>query len=1018
MRASQFFGVLAGTLFLAACGGSSDNSFGGGGTASLSIFATVTSVTVNSQDFAPDPDGPHTVQVTVRFRNATGGAVADGTSVTLSSSDSARGVVSPIDSPNDTASSVNSPTSAGQAQFWFTAGSQTGTVTLTASAVDPASGNTLTATLRMTVDPGVPDNERLTIQGEAKVPANKDGVPIFLGSPFIAELTIRYLGPNGQPGTPLDGQVGVAIAPVSRAAFSTLDDPETEDVNEFFVLLGSGPVNMTAGVATVFVHSFDRPGSATVTVSATDANTGEQFSRDFTIEIEDGAADFLPARLDFSFDDEPLYVQGVGGATTKPMQLNVSDSGGNPVPNPEGSGASWNNVRLMLDAPSGSDARLSGTGAGGPVNGTDISVRSVNGIANFALSSGQEPGLHLIRVEADRADNNVDNGVTDPLVAQTTIRVGDGRLFAVRRVSPPIRSILVNRVADNVMTDFEPVLDPQEGGFVPPNPDGTYSLTVTVVATDQQGNPPLPGANIRFGKIDAPTTDDIPSFFVFSGLAGDPEEAGTLFSVLDGFEGFLDDPLRVDEAVEPGDTVTLFGKSVPGNREHEATRLVGDIVDQNTVIVTEAFNPNDGTGSVVDDGAVIPWVIGRSQVGFVDSNLTLDERGRGTVQLTYPVNSIGDPLVLWSQGDRIEIDRTKTVADVQSLAFPGVAPLTLTVSPNAVRGNTTSTLTLCLEDFLRAPVNGAFITGFVAEGPLTGTLDGLPMPTTTSRATGTAGPGCVETELTTTGMVPDDDEGTITFEIGDAEPVDVTVVAPNAARLIVEPSQVIHASPDILTRQLLLTLLNANDEPIEGVELVGECDGGQGGNLELETAPGVTDAFGQTTATVLIEMAGCGENEFDESFPRFGECRFTTDTERPVGLFTAIGINLRTVGFGGVIISPPPPDPSPFCPPLDVDPVPTTLVVDVIDNRSDPTPPVVVTSEPEGIQCRAEGAAAEEGDACKKLFEEDSVILESPAGTDPIWSADCSVVPGTSRFARADLSGEIEEAACVVRFED
>ena len=398
------------------------------------------SITVESGEVATNTS----IQVTARFRAADGSSVADGTQVTLNSSNSNRGVVAADEAGASSGASATATTSGGQANFIFTARSNTGTVTLTASGNNPSGSGTVSATRDIDVVEGGDGEARLEIIGANTMPANTEGVEIFLGSPFITELTVRYRNPDGTAGNVTDGQIQAAIAPVSRAAFSTLDDPETDDVNEFLVLVGNGPVNMAAGQASIFVHSFDEPGTVTVTVSAQDANSGDTFSEEFVIEIAEGAADFLPANLDFSVPTAPVYIQGSGGSTTKSMSLFVGDSGDNAVPNPEGGGAEFNNVILSLDAPDGSGARLNGTGADGSVNGSEISVQTVNGVANFSLSTGSETGPHRITATADRADNNVDNDLLDPISAETTVDVGDGRLFGLEIVSPSVSAILAN----------------------------------------------------------------------------------------------------------------------------------------------------------------------------------------------------------------------------------------------------------------------------------------------------------------------------------------------------------------------------------------------------------------------------------------------------------------------------------------------------------------------------------------------------------------------------------------------
>lgn len=891
MNVLRPFSILAASLIVVACGGSSSGSFDEGGSASLSITAEENEVPANPQNFAPNPDADYTVQVNVRFTRANGSSVSDGTQVSLSSSNSARGTVSPVSDPDDNGGSATTGTSGGVARFLFTSGPETGGVTLSASGSNPSGSGSVNATFEMTVVESDDDEGRLSVSGSETMPANTQGVGIFLGSPFINELTVRYRGPDGNAGQVADGEVGVAVSPVSRGAFSTLDDPETDDVNEFLQLMGSGPVNMTAGVATVFVHSFDEPGPLTVSVSGQDATSGENFSTEFVIEIEDGAANFLPSQIDFMVSNDPVYIQGSGGATSKAITLNVLDSGNNPVPDPEGHGAEFNNVHLELDAPEGSGARLSGTGADGSVSGTEIDVRTVNGIANFSLDAGSETGSHRIIATVDRADNNVDNDLNDPLTAERTVEVGDGRLASIEVVSPNMEAIREN-FATFIDTDLGPETDPETGLLIVP--DGTYSLTVTALATDGAGNPVIPGTTINFGKIDAPLASESPQYFVFSGFEGDPEEAGHIFTAADAAEGFLDDSSAPDEAVEPGDTLAMFGKSVPGNREHEAARTIDDVIDDETVTVSQAFNPNDGSGAIVDDGPAIPWVIGRSQVGVVESSGAVNTQGRVSVELTYPTDEIGRPLVLWSQGSRAEESTTKSVAEIEAIAFPGMRPLLLTADPSSVQGNSVAEIRLCLQDALGARVNNARIRGVISAGPASGSLDGEPMPALTELATGSDGPGCVLTELETSDMVPDGDEAEVHFTFGDAEAF-VTVVAPESGRLLVQPSRATDPTINIHSVAILLTLLDGSDNPIAGAALTGTCDGG-GGTLELETPPGSTDENGEAVATVLMGMSACGDGS-GEDFPRTGQCEFTTSSGTPVGYFTAVGNDLSL--FGG-----------------------------------------------------------------------------------------------------------------------
>ena len=892
---------------LSACGGSSSGGFGSGGTPTVTIQASTTSVPANPGGFQPDPDSEFTVPVNVRVRLANGTAPADGTTVTLSSTNSSVGVVSSTGDPLAAGATASNGTSGGTATFWFTSGPQDGTVTLRASVtlvINDTGNQSFSDTLQFTVTPN-DDGGRLSIEGSSTMPANNAGVPIFRGSPYINELTVNYVGPDGTAGEVVDGQVAVSIAPTDIAALSTLDDPETDMVNEFLVLIGGGPVNMSAGTTTLFVHSTDTPGTVTVTVSATDAVTQEEFSETFEVEVVEGGADFLPASVGFDTSDAPVYVQGSGGDTSKSVDALVSDSADNPVPNPEDGSSEFNNVRLELAEPTSGGAGLTGTGAGGSTSGQTIDVQTVNGIANFSINAGTEIGQHRVIATVDRADNNVDNGLQDPLTAEFTIGVGDGRLFDLEIVSPSINAININRVGTFVLSDEDVVIDEDTGIVIPPDPDGTYSFVVSVIGTDQVGNPTLSGTPITFGKIDAPLSTTNPPFFVFSGPEGDPDEGGTLFSVLSAPDGFLDDTSETDEAVEFDDTVVTFGKNVEGNREHEAARFVDTIIDNDTVEVSQPWNLNDGSGGVVDDGNVIPWVIGRSSVGNISQQAVLGPEGRASVELSYPIYGVGRPAVLWAQGNRADGGGTTTVADAASIQFPGVAPLSISVQPSQVAGNTTTAVTVCLSDGLGAPVSGVFINAAVSGGDGFASLDGDPLGdgNQDGPANATASDGCVVTDLSTQGMIPDGEPLMITFFVGSASAT-VTVQPPGTATLNVQPERFLDLFQGASNVLVTLTLTQPGGQPISGVSLTGECEAApMGGTLDITDGPGITDSNGETTATVRVNVTSeCMGGNMGMPTGEF-QCNFTTDSGVPVGVFTAVQFDLDDLNIS--------PDPCP-----------------------------------------------------------------------------------------------------------
>ncbi len=146
-------------------------------------------------------------------------------------------------------------------------------------------------------------------------------------------------------------------------------------------------------------------------------------------------------------------------------------------------------------------------------------------------------------------------------------------------------------------------------------PDGTYSFTISALATDRQGNPVVPGTTIQFGVIDAPLAG-FPGLgggtFQIAGNDGNPLEGGATFTAPGG------QFTTAGGGAGPGDTLLVFGDLVTGNSDLENVRLVQSVNSATNITTTSAFNRNDTTGTSVNYGNVLPYVIGRA----TEANIT------------------------------------------------------------------------------------------------------------------------------------------------------------------------------------------------------------------------------------------------------------------------------------------------------------------------------------------------------------------------------------------------------------
>jgi len=785
-------GLLAATL-LAACGG-------GGGNEGGSFTPSELRVTFDPVSTTATPSS--VISITVRVNNNNGTPVADGTVVSLSVTPSDLALVSSFATPPNLGPATSTTTRGGVAQFRLHTRA-TGTVTLRATA-SAQSGGSSTATLNVNIVAGPGNDQRLTISTQTtSLPFNPTNQTFPTTSPFVSRTDITFRRLDGTLVNLLDGISVAVLGGIESCSFSTLDDPTTPEINETQVQLASGPVDVTAGVATIFVRSRSQPGQCTIVVTGQDAETGETVSARLTFNIVGGVAP-TPTAVFIAAPTDPLYVQGSGGTTALPITATVLDGNNRPVPDPA---AGINNVRVEIVSGPGGGERLTGiNAAGATVSGTVLFLRTTNGTVNFNLISGNRVGPVVIRVTADRLDNNVDNGIQDPVSATRSVIISDGRLFDL-----------------DIANSNAVVVDGISGPPGDPNP--IYTVTITVIATDRDGNPVIPGTQIDFGLIDTPLAGND---FAIMGNDGNPQEGGLFFNAPTG-NFFL---------AGPGDTLVIFAEEIPGQRDMEAARTITQITSINSLLVSRAFNRNDTTGTIVDGGPIFPYVIGRAANGNITASAVTDENGVARATLRYSQAQVGRPVIVWAQGSGVAANGTPNlVADVERLTFAGAGPATLTASPSQVEANTTSTIRLCLRDANSRGVPNAVIS-FTASTPASGsiTVDGRSPPGTVASPTGAD--GCANAVLSSQNLTSQG--GTVTFTAGGASTTVTINPVGNNISLSASPSS--FSVPRNFVVATTISLTGVGGQPIAGASINVNCTTSGG---SLSATGGVTDSNGQ-----------------------------------------------------------------------------------------------------------------------------------------------------------------------------
>lgn len=949
--------LLTATSVLVACGGGSSGGDSAFQPPSIKISATPT---------ANSASPGQAIDVQVRVTNANGTAVADGTTVNASVSPGNSGSIRYVPPSGAGSDESSGPTAGGTVNFRYTAGGS-GNVTLTFSTAGSAGTATTTTTIAVSGT-----DQRLQIAAtRTQLPVNVWGVSPFMGSPYMSEVTVTVRDGNGEMINREDG-IQVSINPVDNTGgFSTLDDPETDDINEFLVRMGQAPVDVVAGKATLFVHSLQSTGTTTLTITMLDEVTNQTVtaSQEFRIVA---ATPPLPSQLALDLASAAVYAQGSGGNTNGLLDIHVRDSLGQPVPEPEAAGTAYNNYRLEIIGDDSAGApRLNGVNAAGTsVSGKSINLRTTAGVGAANFIAGTETGSWVVRLTADRADNNVDNGISDPIFVEHSIVVSDGRLYDLEITQPSVNALTINPAGGDIE-----VVDLGAGEItIPVSPDGTYSVTVAVIATDRQGNPVLPGTRINFGLIDEPQATGVGDFYIAGG-DGNPQEGGTAFTAVSG--RFM----TAGGGVGAGDTLVVFAEDVIGNRDLESARAVTQVHSNTSLSVDYRFNHNDTTGQTVDYGGILPYVIGRAADGNIVASATTNEMGVAVTKMNYPISKLGKLAVIWAQADGPAVGgQPKKVADVEYAYFAGVAPAMLVVSPNVIPANTTRDVTVCLYDALGAPMGGIPVQ-FAFQGLSgSGSVDGVANAGVVSEPTA-FGSGCTVARVSTQG-VSNDGEPLLVFGAAGASG---TVEFTFAAKALMANPSAMRASGTIT-----LTLVDSAGSPLPGFQILGSCTGENGATITLTSGPGVTNANGQTTATVAVTDL----NGFNEAGS--GVCTFETVDGEAKAEVTFQGEDICERAGS-----------SPTLPPqCNAEPSESHELQAYVAGPSGASGSYILTSSPSGISCTVSGGQFNGTDPADRIpctssnFDEGTtVVLTATGPTGAVfqgWEGDCSQVSPSS----------------------
>ena len=434
--------------------------------------------------------------------------------------------------------------------------------------------------------------------------------------PFTNTITVQVTRSGSAypaPSVAIDVVSGLS----SGALFYLDGDSEHEDEDGNPLAFRRLTFEDTTGTVTGHFHSSGTPGTVVLRASAQDPSTQATVTADLIITVGPGVSTGRPAVVSLIVDSSPLYITGQGRQDVKRFQVWVGDDANQPVPNPTG-----NNLQLQLlpNRPNGGEKLVAISASGSTMEGAIVNTRTINGVAEVALHSGDKPGTVVIAALADRADNNVDNGIQNSVTDLDTIPISSGEIASLTFTGPYPGAVLAR--ANTLVLGPDDSIDAT---------GAVYSRAITVLAVDEFGNPPPPGEFVTFRLMDGPMTG-YPALgrgtFTIAGDDGNPREGQNTFTTPAGGSSLAGATTNCQLVLE-------------GRAGQEGGWLINGQSQAHLLAVFNTFN------AVPDTGFTVPYTIGcPPYTGNVANNLNgvvvqTDADGIASTIINYPRTQLG-----------------------------------------------------------------------------------------------------------------------------------------------------------------------------------------------------------------------------------------------------------------------------------------------------------------------------------------------------------------------------------------
>lgn len=523
------------------------------------------------------------------------------------------------------------------------------------------------------------------------LPVNIIGVGPSIGGAYTNTLTVT-VKKNGEVFAAPNVSISIASGLSSGALFFLDGEADHEDDNGNPLAFRTLAFEDTTGVVSGHFHASSTSGTVVLTASTQDPDTEETISSSLTLTVTGGGSSTggKPATVTFVMDSTPVYIRTnpVGTSTTtqssvKLFQVFVQDDFGQPLNRGRGHVLK---IEMLSGRPNGGEWLSAVDANGDAQEGTSVLTDPAGGAATVVFHSGSLPGTVTIAATADRADNNVKNGIQTAITNYATISVGTGEITSLTFSGPFVDAVRarLNSLGAQLV-DPTTLADPftTSAGTLW---NGIFTRFITVLASDPFGNPPPAGTPITFRLIDSPLDmlqnrypDQGHGQFAITGYNGDPAEGGWEFfapnrttargagdtlnpfvvpngtSVAEAKAGCI--LMLQDPEIINANSSTINSSPAEGRLEyHIGSRLITGRTG-NTLTVNSPFNmvsQNVGAnvwytvGCAPQKGNVMNF---NTTTGGVEVNVTTDSNGIANTVVNYPSSQVGRRFMLAAEAN-------------------------------------------------------------------------------------------------------------------------------------------------------------------------------------------------------------------------------------------------------------------------------------------------------------------------------------------------------------------------------